>query len=244
MRLTENTVLITGGGSGIGSALAERLLARNNRVLICGRDPAKLNAAVQRHAGMVALRCDLTSRTDAAALVAAIEKDYPGLNILINNAGIQLNYGFLDGADHADHIDAEMDANFTAHARLTSALLPVLSRQTEAAIVNVSSALSLVPKQSAPIYCASKAAMHIFTEALRYQMEGTAIKVFEIVPALVDTAMTAGRGRGKISPAALADEALRALERDRLFIKIGKTKILFALHRCLPAVAKAIIQKG
>lgn len=244
MRLTGNTVLITGGGSGIGLALAERLLARNNRVLVCGRDRTKLDAAVQRHAGLIALRCDLTSRTDADALVATIAKDYPGLNVLINNAGIQLNYSFLDGADHADRIDAEMDANFTAHARLTSALLPALSRQTEAAIVNVSSALSLVPKQSAPIYCAAKAAMHIFSEALRYQLEGTAIKVFEIVPALVDTAMTAGRGRGKISPAALADEALRGIERDRFFIKSGKTKILFALHRCLPAVARAIIRKG
>lgn len=244
MRLSANTILITGGASGIGLAFAERLAALNNRVLICGRHRDKLDAVVRRHPNIAAFPCDLTSRSDTGRLVDTIKRDYPALNMLINNAGIQMNYSFADGGDHADRIDAEMDANFTAHVRLTSALLPLLMKQPQAAIVNVSSALSLVPKQSAPIYCASKAAMHLFTEALRYQLETTVVQVFEVVPALVDTAMTAGRGRGKISPAALVDEALRGIERDRPYIKIGKTKILFALHRLVPALAKKIIRNG
>lgn len=244
MRLSANTILITGGASGIGLAFAERLAALNNRVLICGRHRDKLDAVVRRHPNIAAFPCDLTSRPEAGRLVDTIKRDYPALNMLINNAGIQMNYSFADGGDHGDRIDAEMDANFTAHARLTSALLPLLMKQPQAAIVNVSSALSLVPKQSAPIYCASKAAMHIFTEALRYQLEATVVQVFEVVPALVDTAMTAGRGRGKMSPVALVDEALRGIERDRLYIKIGKTKTLFALHRLVPALAKKIIRNG
>lgn len=244
MRLHDNTVLITGGASGIGLAFATKLLALNNQVLICGRGHEKLTAATRAHPGLIALRCDLTDRGEIATLVDTINTTYPKLSLLINNAGIQLRYRFTDGADHAHDIDTEMDVNFTSHVRLINALLPVLARQTAAAIVNVSSALSLVPKESAPIYCASKAAMHIFSEALRYQLEGGTVQVFEVVPALVDTAMTAGRGRGKIPPAALVDEALRGIARDKFYLKIGKTKLLFALNRLVPSLAKRIIRRG
>lgn len=244
MQLRDNTVLITGGASGIGLAFTKKLLALNNQVVICGRRGDKLDAAVRAYPGLIALRCDLTVKGEVATLVKTIATTFPSLNFVINNAGIQLNYRFTDGADHAEDIDTEMDANFTSHARLTNLLLPLLQRQTAAAIVNVSSALSVVPKESAPIYCASKAAMHIFSEALRYQLEGGTVRVFEVVPALVDTAMTAGRGRGKIAPDALVDEALRGIARDKFYIKIGKTKLLFALNRLVPSIAKRIIRGG
>ena len=244
MRLQENTVLITGGASGIGLAFAKKLLALNNLVIICGRRGDKLDAAARAHPGLTALRCDLTVKSEVATLVETIATTYPELNMLINNAGIQLNYRFTDGVDHSADIDTEMEANFTSHARLTNLLLPLLRRHTAAAIVNVSSALSLVPKESAPIYCASKAAMHIFSESLRYQLEDSSVRVFEVVPALVDTAMTAGRGRGKISPDALVDEALSGIARDKFYIKIGKTKLLFAINRLFPSIAKRVIRRG
>ena len=244
MQLRDNTVLITGGASGIGLAFAKKLLALGNRVIVCGRHREKLDAAARALPGLAALRCDITVRSEVAALVDTIKTTYPKLNLLINNAGIQLNYRFTDGTDRSDDIDAEMEANFTSHARLTHLLLPLLNRQTAAAIVNISSALSLVPKESAPIYCASKAAMHIFSDSLRYQLEGSSVRVFEVVPALVDTAMTAGRGRGKISPDALVDEALRGIARDKFYIKIGKTKLLFAINRLFPSIAKRIIRRG
>ena len=117
-------------------------------------------------------------------------------------------------------------------------------QRSSAAIVNITSALALVPKQSAPIYCATKAAMHNFTKALRYQLESTPIKVFEIIPALVDTEMTRGRGKGKITPEAMVDEALRGIESNKYEIRVAKTKILFALHRFLPSVAERIIRNG
>jgi short-subunit dehydrogenase involved in D-alanine esterification of teichoic acids len=117
-------------------------------------------------------------------------------------------------------------------------------QQPCAAIVNVTSALAMVPKKSAPIYCATKAAMHNFTKALRYQLENTPVRVFEIIPALVETEMTKGRGKRKITPEALAAEALRGIESDRYEIRIDKTKILFALHRLLPSVAERIIKNG
>jgi short-subunit dehydrogenase involved in D-alanine esterification of teichoic acids len=101
-----------------------------------------------------------------------------------------------------------------------------------------------VPKQSAPVYCATKAALRSFGQALRYQLEGTSVEVFEIVPSLVDTAMTAGRGKGKLSPEALAEEALRGLAAGRHEIRIEKTRLLFALHRLLPSVAARLVRKG
>lgn len=244
MILTNNTILVTGGSSGIGLAFAEKFLEMGNRVLVCGRNPKNLEQVARQHPGMATLCCDLTDAGQMAALVRTIRDQFSGLNILVNNAGIQFNYRFDDGKDHLARIDEEVNANFTSHLRLTDALLPLLLAKPHAAIVNISSALSRVPKESAPVYCATKAGIHIFSRALRYQLENTPVKVFEVVPALVDTAMTAGRGKGKISPAAVASEAIHGMGSDRYYIKIGKTKILFALHRWLPSLADRIIRKG
>lgn len=243
MRLVDNTILITGGGSGIGLAFAEKFVELGNRVIICGRNLNKLEA-VQRRLAVTVLECDLADKQSRASLVAVINKNFPDLNILVNNAGIQHVYRFEEGKDHAGKIDEEIAANFTSHIQLTDALLPLLLSKSEAALINISSALSRVPKESAPVYCATKAGIHIFSKALRYQLAKTSVKVFEVVPALVDTAMTAGRGKGKISPVTLVQEAIKGLQSDKYYILIGKTKILFALHRLLPALADRIIRKG
>ena len=124
--------------------------------------------------------------------------------------------------------------------KLTDQLLPLFMKREVAAIVNISSALAVVPKQSAPIYCATKAAIRNFSKALRYQLEKTPIKVFEIIPTLVDTEMTKGRGKNKVSPDFLAAEVLRAIETDKYEIPIGKTRILFLLHRFVPTIAQRI----
>lgn len=245
MELSDNTVLITGGGSGIGLALA-KAFARHERnmVIVCGRSAQKLDAVHAVNPTIVRIPCDITNDRDQQRLVEVVTQRYPGLNILINNAGIQHNYSLTDRQNHADLIENEVNVNFLAHAKLTDRLLPALLRQQSAAIVNITSALAVVPKQSAPIYCATKAAMRSFTKALRYQLENTAVQVFEIVPALVDTEMTKGRGKGKITPEALAEEALRGIESNKHEIRIEKTKLLFALHRLLPTVAERIIRGG
>ncbi len=125
---------------------------------------------------------------------------------------------------------------------LIKLLLPALHAQPSAAIVNVSSGLALVPKQSAAVYCASKAGLHSFTTALRWQLEGSTIAVFEIMPPLVDTAMTAGRGRRKLSPDALAAEFWSGWCADRLVLPIGRTKQLVWLQRWLPHLAERIMR--
>lgn len=244
MKVSEHTILITGGSSGIGLAFAEKFLELGNTVIICGRNRAKLEQAKQQLPMLHTRQCDLTSAGETRNMVGSLTEEFPQLSVVVNNAGIQHNYRFTDDADHWPLIEEEVNANFTAHLRLADALLPQLLSQDEAAIINVSSALSRVPKASAPVYCATKAGIHIFSKALRYQLEATPVKLFEVVPALVDTAMTAGRGKGKISPARVADELIGAMRSDRYYIKVGKTKILMALHRLLPSLADRIIRNN
>jgi short-subunit dehydrogenase involved in D-alanine esterification of teichoic acids len=245
MNLGDNTILVTGGGSGIGLALAKAFaLHSSNTVIVCGRNAQKLETVRKDNPAIVFFPCDIASDQDQLRLTEAIIQKYPNINILINNAGIQHNYNFSDKRSHADLIEEEVNINFIAHVKLTDRLLPVLLQQPRSAIVNITSALAVIPKQSAPIYCATKAAMHNFTKALRYQLENTTVKVFEIIPTLVDTEMTKGRGRGKITPEALAAEALRGIESNKYEIRIDKTKMLFALHRLLPSVAERIIRNS
>jgi short-subunit dehydrogenase involved in D-alanine esterification of teichoic acids len=244
MKLSDNTVLVTGGGSGIGLALARAFALHGSAVIVCGRDSNKLMAVQKENPAIVAFPCDIADDKEQQRLVEHITQQYPNLNVLINNAGIQHNYDFSDSDDHTRRIDEEVAINLVAHLKLIDRFLPLLTKRPSAAIVNVTSALALVPKQSAPVYCATKAAMHNFTKALRYQLEDTSVKVFEIIPALVDTEMTKGRGKGKITPEALTAEALRGIASDRYEIRIEKTKMLFALNRFLPAVAERIIRNG
>ncbi len=243
MDIRNNFVVVTGGSSGIGLALARKFLHNGNRVLICGRNFDKLKRVKKENPDLEIVHCDMAILDDIKKLVDTIKTKFSEVNILVNNAGIQFNYRFDDGASHIRRIDEEININLTAQLRLTDLLLPILLKK-KSAIVNVSSALAFVPKESAPIYCATKAGIHAFSKTLRYQLEKSTVKVFEIVPSLVETDMTKGRSSSKISPEAVAVESLRGIERDRYLIKIGKTKILFFISRLFPALADKIIRGG
>lgn len=235
-----NTVLITGGSSGIGLALARKFLQAQNTVIITGRNSQKLADVKQMFPDVITEVADLN---DFNALQKLVNR-YPNVNILINNAGIQYNYDFVNPEIATELIETELQTNLIAPLQLIKLMLPHLITKPKAAIVNVSSGLGLVPKQTAPVYCASKAGLHIATKALRWQLETTPIKVFEIIAPLVDTPMTQGRGKGKISPEALVDEFWNDFTRDRYEIKIGKTKLLFFLQRWFPQVAEKILRPG
>jgi short-subunit dehydrogenase involved in D-alanine esterification of teichoic acids len=235
-----NTVLITGGTSGIGLALAKQFLAVKNTVIITGRSAAKL-AAVRDHLPTVIT--ELADMTDRRAL-EQLAGTYGDVNILINNAAIQHNYDLADPNIPVEQIDQELDTNLVGPLVLTKLFLPQLLRKSAAAIVNISSGLAVVPKQSAPVYCGSKAALHIFTQALRWQLEGSSVRVFEVIPPLVDTAMTRGRGSGKTTPEAVVAEFWTDFARDHYEMRIGKTKLLFALHRLLPRMAERRMRGG
>ncbi len=177
-------------------------------------------------------------------MLEQLVKKYIDVNILINNAGIQYNYNFADQNNSPDLIETELRTNLMGPIFLIKIFLPQLLTKKNAAIINVSSGLGLVPKQSAPVYCGTKAGLHIFTESLRWQLESTHIKVFEIIPPLVDTAMTKGRGSGKISPEKLVDEFWKNYKRDNYEIRIGKVKLLYVLNRFIPGLAERIMRPG
>lgn len=244
MKMTGQTILITGGGSGIGLALARDLSAKGNQVIICGRSEHKLKAAKQACPQLEFKTCDITDESSRRHLSDFIRSEFPACNILVNNAGVQYNYLFTDEQSHAAQIQTEININFLSQVKLTELFLPHLLKQQEAAIINVTSALAVVPKENAAVYCASKSALRTFCKALRYQLEATPVRVFEIIPALVETEMTAGRGRDKISPETVSKEAIRGIEAERYEIRIGKTKVLFALNRLLPSLAEKIIRRS
>ena len=240
METTNNTVLITGGSSGIGLALAKRFWQEKNKVIIIGRDPTKLAGVQEKYPG---LKTECVDIRDIAAL-KRLPQQYPEVNILINNAGVQYNYNFADPGFSLDTIENEINTNLLGPLYLTKLFLPHLLNKKQAAIVNVSSALGFVPKQTAPVYCGSKAAVHIFSQALRWQLENSSIKVFEIIPSLVDTPMTQDRDRNKISPEALADEFWHNFRGNTYEVRIGGVKQLLRLNQLMPTIAQKIMRKG
>lgn len=240
MNIAHNTVLITGGTSGIGFALAQRFLREGNAVIVTGTNAKKVEVVKSR---LPKITIELADMRDRLALDKLVYS-YPDVNILINNAGVQYNYDFADPAIAIEQIETELDINLLSPLYLTKLFLPQLLRHPIAAIINVSSGLGIVPKQSAPIYCASKAALHSFTKTLRWQLEATSIRVFEIIPPIVDTAMTRGRGRDKIKPETLVEEFWRNFSQDRYEMRIGKTKLLFVLQRLMPTLAERIMRSG
>ena len=246
MNAAAHNVLVTGGSSGIGLAIAAAFLERGSRVAVCARNPGTLAATAAVYPALHTWPCDLRHEEELRRLVSRAEEEFGGLSVLVNNAGIQLNYDFTREAPEAtlEHIDAEVGTNLTALAKLTALFIPLLKQADDAAIVNVSSGLALVPKRSAPIYCATKAAVHSFSKSLRWQMEdsGLPIRVFELLPPMVDTAMTEGRGKGKIPPEQVASALLAGMRRDQGEIRVGKVRMLAPLSRFFPRLAERILR--
>jgi uncharacterized oxidoreductase len=225
MKISKNTVLITGGATGIGFSLAEHFLKADNEVIICGRREVKLKEAHKKYPNLHSKPCDITKPDDRMALFDWINSDFSNFNILINNAGIQRAIDLKKGVDGLQGED-EIEVNFKAPIYLTELFIPLLLKQEESAIINVSSGLGFVPIASMPIYCATKAAIHSFTVSLRYQLKDTSIKVFEIIPPTVDTELDKGR-RGSyrgIDPSEIGKATLIGVENDNFEITVGESE--------------------
>jgi uncharacterized oxidoreductase len=186
MQLASHTVLVTGGASGIGFALAERFLRAGSQVAVCGRRADKLAEAQARHPGMKTFVCDIGKAPDRAALLDWVTRELPGMDVLVNNAGIQRRVQLAQPGDW-EAVREEIAINLEAPIHLSSLFIPHLLRQARPAIVNVTSGLSFAPLAGVPVYCATKAALHSFTLSLRKQLAGTPIEVVEIIPPAVDT---------------------------------------------------------
>jgi len=202
MKLEGNTILVTGGGSGIGRGLAEAFHALGNQVIISGRRQAALDAVTAANPGMAAYVLDVQDAQALRAFAARLGRDFPGLNVLVNNAGIMRAERILDQPEDLGDLEAIVATNLLGPLRLTAALLPLLRGQARAAIMNVSSGLAFVPLAMTPTYCATKAALHSYTQSLRYQLKGTAIEVLELIPPYVATDLMNGADDPRAMPLA------------------------------------------
>jgi len=200
MKTDGNLILITGGGTGIGRGLAEAFHALGNRVIITGRRREPLDAATAANPGMVSFVLDVQDAAAVRAFAALLARDYPELNVLVNNAGIMRAERILDQPDDLADLEAMVATNLLGPLRLTAALLPLLRKQPRAAILNVSSGLAFLPLAMTPTYCATKAALHSYTQSLRYQLKGTAIEVLELIPPYVATDLMNGASDPRAMP--------------------------------------------
>ncbi|HEX8464217.1 MAG TPA: SDR family oxidoreductase [Abditibacterium sp.] len=186
MQLAHNTVLVTGGASGIGLALAQRFLGAGNEVIVCGRREEVLSEAKARFPALHTRVCDVGDAEQRESLFEWVARDFPALNVLVNNAGIQRRID-LSEPENWSQTRSELAINLEAPIHLSQLFLPHLRRQPRAAILNVSSGLAFAPIAAMPIYCASKAALHSFTLSLRQQLSSSSVEVIEIIPPAVNT---------------------------------------------------------
>jgi len=185
MQMSGNTILITGGGSGIGRGLAEAFHSQGNQVIIAGRRKKLLDETTAANPGMKSAVLDIENGSGIRSFGETLKRDYPSLNVVIHNAGIMRRESLQDGAI-AD-AEAIIATNLLGPIRLTAALLPFLLKKPNPAIMTVSSGLAFVPLAMTPTYCATKAAIHSYTQSLRYQLKGTPLHVLELIPPYVQT---------------------------------------------------------
>lgn len=239
MDITNKTVLITGGGSGIGLETAKLLSGKGNKVIIIGRNESKLQDAAKILPNTIAICCDITNQKDITDLIADINLNYPELSILINNAGHAFAYKHDENAGAFEKAAEEFATNYFAVIRLTENLLPVLKLQENAAIVNVTSIVAFSPSAALPSYSDSKTALHSYTLSLRHTLsKNTAVKVFELMPPLVNTEFSKEMGGEHGMPASDAAQGLiDGMASDTYEIQLGQTAEFRKLYLLSPSDA-------
>ncbi|TWR24978.1 SDR family NAD(P)-dependent oxidoreductase [Mucilaginibacter achroorhodeus] len=224
MEITKKTVLVTGGGSGIGYATAKLLSEKGNKVIITGRDAQKLEKAANE-LGVNYIVGDVTSTESVNGLVAKLESEYGDLSVLINNAGVGFVYKLGEGANAFDKARQEFETNYFAPVRLTEALLPLLKKQPEAGIVNITSNVAFHPLVVLPTYSDAKTALHSHSVSLRLTLSSdTNIKVFEVMPSLINTDATKDMGGEQhgLPPEVAAEEIYNGIIKDQYEIFVGE----------------------
>jgi uncharacterized oxidoreductase len=241
MKLVDRGVLITGGGSGIGLALA-RALAPENTVVIAGRDEAKLEEARAPNPRLQSVRLDVTSESDAQRAIAWIEEYLGGLDLLVNSAGV-FRGGAFDEPSAERTASEEIGINVLGSVRMTRLALPLLRRSDDGAIVFLSSALALVAGPRMAVYTSTKAAVHSLARSLRAELDGE-VKVFDVLPPWVESELSDTVEAAKASPERVADEIVDGVKRDRFEIRVGRIKQLAVISRISPSLADSIVARG
>jgi uncharacterized oxidoreductase len=245
MHLTGRTILITGGSAGIGLAFALKFLELGNEVIVTGRRRAVLDEVKAKHPKLHAIQSDVADPAQIAALAGRVKAEFPRLDVLMNNAGIMHYKNLKAPADDLAGLMTEMDVNVGGMVRMTSAFIDILTAN-EGTVINVSSALAFVPSPSTPIYCATKAAIHSYTQSLRFQLEDAGVEVIEVMPPAVWTDMTVDLTEGvtKITPDELVKQSFKSLKDGAREILPGQAKQLALLRRLAPDFIGKLLWKG
>jgi uncharacterized oxidoreductase len=239
MKLQGKTILITGGTSGIGLELAKQLLARGNTVIVTGRDQAKLDATRRMLPGLHAFCSDVSDPGAIVSLHDALLAQFPALDVLVNNAGIMRNLN-LNRERSLSDVSREIDINLSGPIRMVQQFLPHLKSRKGALIVNVSSGLAFVPLPIAPVYSATKAALHSYTQSLRVQVAGSGITVIELAPPGVETPLFRGefaeemKDQKGMDVKVLVQQAIAGIESGKVEIRPGLANVLKMMSRIAP----------
>ncbi len=239
MKLSNRTILITGGTSGIGFELAKQLLSRGNQVIVTGREQSRLDQAKRSLPGVHTLVSDVSDPKAIITLCSTVIASFPSLNVLINNAGIMRKIS-VHQERSLDDLTREIDINLSGPLRMVQQLLPHLSAMPEALIVNVSSGLAFVPLPVSPVYCATKAALHSYTQSLRAQLAGSRVRVVELAPPGTETPLLRGefeaemKGQKGMSVTVLARKAIAGIEAGRFEVRPGLSNVLHVMNRIAP----------
>lgn len=216
MQMTGNTIVITGGTSGIGRALAEAFYRRGNTVIIAGRRQQLLDEISAANPGMIGAVLDVQNSASIAAFAGRLTEEFPTLNVLVNNAGIMQHENLSDGEIDLAGIRALIETNIISVVHLTAALLPLLKRQQSSALITTTSGLAFTPLAPFPSYCASKAYLHSWLQSLRFQLAGSSVQVLELAPPYVQTELSGAHQASDPAAMPLADfiaEVMTLLER-------------------------------
>jgi uncharacterized oxidoreductase len=237
MKLNGRTILITGGSAGIGLAFALKFVELGNEVIVTGRRQAVLDEVKAKHPKLHTIQSDVADPAQIAALAARMKADFPKLDVLMNNAGIGLYKNLKGSAEDLAGLTVEMNVNAGGVIRMTSAFIDILKAK-KGTLINVSSALAFVPLPCLPIYCATKAAIHSYTQSLRFQLEETGVEVIELMPPAVKTDMTADLreddGITLITTDELVKQSFASLKTGALEIRPGQSKQLAFMRRLAP----------
>lgn len=249
MQTRGNTILITGGSTGIGLAMAETFIKAGNEVLICGRREGKLLEAKQKLPQLHTRVCDVGRKSDREELYRWATSEFPNINMLFNNAGIQKEIDFLTGAAGLTDDESEIEINLTASIHLCALFIPhFLQAKKECAVVNITSGLAFIPLKIVPVYCATKAALHTFSISLRSQLANTNVRVFELAPPIVKTELHREAKARKQSqtgmPASEVAEAMvNALKNNHYETIVGRAKVLKGASRIAPGFFHNLLNK-
>jgi len=244
--MINNTILITGGSTGLGLSMAEELIEKSNTVIVCGRSNEKLDAAKLSLPTLITYQCDISNEQSIDDLIAKVKENHPALNVLINNAGVMHLHDIVNDSLPLKLQEKEIMTNFYGVIALCNKLIPLLKNHENAAILNITSGLAYMPFMASPIYAATKAAVHSYSQSIRQSLNKTSIEVYEALPPMIDTEMSKHiemPGMKKISSKALSKIIIKGMNNGKKEIRPGMSAMMIRMYKLFPWMVNTMMAK-